>query len=67
MAKFVNGKRKEPDEKDRLKAYGKISGVWNKYFKYNNEEIFNYDRQFPLILEHEPHPIPSDANWREDI
>ena len=35
MAKFLAGKRREPEEKQRLKDYGKISGIWNKYICYN--------------------------------
>jgi len=37
MLKFIGGKKKEPEEKDRLKNLGKFSGVWNKYIKFNNE------------------------------
>lgn len=67
MAKFVNGKRKEPEEKDRLKEHGKISGIWNKYVLFNGNEVFSFDREFPVVLEYENKPLPSDANWREDI
>lgn len=67
MTKFLGGKRKEPEEKDRLKEYGKITGIWNRYICYNGNEIFSFDRQYPLVLEYEANPLPSDANWREDI
>lgn len=36
MAKFLGGKRKEPEEKDRIKDLGKISGIWNRYICYNS-------------------------------
>ena len=29
MKKFLNGKRKQPEQKDRLRSLGKINGVWN--------------------------------------
>jgi hypothetical protein len=64
MTKFIGGKRKEPEEKDRVKDFGKINGVWNKSIFFNGQEIFCFDRQFPVILEYEKNPLPSDANWR---
>lgn len=67
MKKFLSGKRREPDEKDRVKDYGRINGVWNKYISYNETEIWNFDKQYPVVLEYEAHPLPSDSNWREDI
>ncbi len=50
-----------------MKDYGKISGIWNKFICYNDGEIWNFDRQFPVVLEYEANPLPSDSNWREDI
>lgn len=67
MAKFQNGKRKEPEEKDRVRELGKVNGNWHRGVRFNGEEVLNFDRQFPLSLEYEQHPLPSDANWREDI
>ena len=67
MSKFVGGKRKEPEEKDRIKSLGKISGVWNLNVCFNDRELFNINQQYPLLLEYEAHPLPSDSNWREDI
>ena len=64
MAKFLKGKRKEPDEKERLKDLGKISGIWNKYILFNGTEVFSFDRDFPVVMEYENNPLPSDANWR---
>ncbi len=43
------------------------SGIWNKYVCFNGAEVWNWDRQYPVILEYEASPLPSDANWREDI
>ena len=37
MTKFLGGKYKQPDEKDRVKNLGKVSGVWNKFVRYNNQ------------------------------
>lgn len=50
MVKFLGGKRKEPEEKDRVKDLGKLSGIWNRYICYNGNEIWSFDRQFPLTL-----------------
>lgn len=44
-----------------------FEGIWNKYVKFNNKEIFNFDQTVPLRLEYERHPLASDSNWREDI
>ena len=41
MEKFVKGKRKAPEEKERIKDFGKVSGVWNKVIHYNGAEIFS--------------------------
>ena len=67
MVKFKAGKRKEPEEKDRVNSLGKISGIWNKYISFNGKEIFTFDRDFSVTLEYEASPLPSDCNWREDI
>ena len=67
MAKFLAGKRKQPDQKDRVKDYGKFSGIWNQYVSFNGAEVWSWDRQYPVILDYEANPLPSDANWREDI
>ena len=67
MTKFINGKRKEPEQKDRIRSLGKISGVWNQNVCYNDNEIFNINQRYPLLLEYESKPLPSDSNWREDI
>lgn len=29
--------------------------------------IFNLNKEYPVKLEYEANPLPSDANWREDI
>jgi len=50
-----------------LKDHGKISGIWNKYVLFNGNEMFSFDREYPVVLEYENKPLPSDANWREDI
>ena len=63
----MKGKRSEPDKKDRVKDLGQVSGIWNKYILFNGNEVFNVDQEFPVVLEYENHPLPSDANWREDI
>jgi hypothetical protein len=46
---------------------GSFSGIWNKYIKFNNEEVLNFDTNVPLKLEYEYKPLASDSNWREDI
>lgn len=63
----MKGKRCEPDKKDKIKDLGQISGIWHKYILFNGTEVFNSDQEFPVILEYENLPLPSDANWREDI
>ena len=67
MAKFFASKRREPTEKERVRLVGKVSGVWNKNVLFNGVELFNFDRDLPLAIEHESAPLPSDSNWREDI
>ena len=47
-----------------MKKHEKVSGVWHKYVKIGDEEIINFDNAFPLKLEYESNPLPSDANWR---
>jgi hypothetical protein len=46
---------------------GSFEGVWNKYIKFNKEEIFSFDKVVPLRIEYERQPLASDSNWREDI
>ena len=43
MVKFVAGKRKEPDDKDKVANLGKLSGCWNKFVFFNGEEVFSFD------------------------
>ena len=62
MTKFINGKRKEPEQKDRIRSLGKISGVWNQNVCYNDNEIFNINQRYPLLLKYESKPRPSDSN-----
>lgn len=67
MASFLQGKRREPGEKERVRELGRISGIWNKHVKFNGKELINFDKDLPFLLEYEKAPLPSDANWREDI
>jgi hypothetical protein len=60
-------KRRAPLDKEITAKLGRISGIWNKYTKYDEETLLDIDREFPARLEHETNPLPSDANWREDI
>lgn len=62
-----SGYSSTPKKNELLKEMGKFHGRWNKELIFENRLLFNYDSQFPLELEYEPYPLPSDANWREDI
>jgi len=61
---FPKSKKKEPSEKEKVKELGTFEGIWNKYVRFNNKEIFNFDQVVPLRLEYESHPLASDSNWR---
>jgi hypothetical protein len=67
MAKFFGTKRREPNEKERVRSLGKVSGRWSKSVFHDGVEIFSFDRELPLAIEHESAPLPSDSNWRDDI
>ena len=43
---------------------GKIHGIWNTCLKFNDEILLDIDKEFPVKLEYEANPLPSDANWR---
>jgi hypothetical protein len=50
-----------------VRSLGKVSGIWNKNVMHNGVEIFSFGQEMPLAIEHEPTPLLSDSNWREDI
>jgi hypothetical protein len=43
------------DEKNKLLA--SISGEWNGKLTLNNETIFDFETNLPLLLENCPHPL----------
>ena len=46
---------------------GKFNGVWHQITFFESEELLDIGKQLPFKLEYEKNPLPSDANWREDI
>ncbi len=64
---FPKIKKREPNDKEKIKELGVFEGIWNKFVKFNNKEVFNFDQVVPLRLEYERQPLASDSNWREDI
>lgn len=44
MKKFPYGKKKPPSQKEITKKLGKIHGIWNKYFKFNDDIILDIDK-----------------------
>jgi hypothetical protein len=64
---FPKSKKREPTDKEKVKELGRFEGVWNKYVKFNDKEILNFDQTAPLCIEYVTQPLASDSNWREDI
>ena len=29
--------------------------------------MWSFENQYPVVLEYEEDPLPSDSNWREDV
>lgn len=50
MKTFISGKRKGPSEKEISSKLGKIHGIWNKYFKFNEDTLLDIDFEFPIKL-----------------
>ena len=60
-------KKGGPSQKEIIEKIGKIHGIWNKKSMFENDCILDIDNEKPAKLEYEANPLPSDANWREDI
>ena len=45
-------KKKSPSDTDVVKKFGKISGVWHKYIKFDDDLLIDFDNEFPLKLEY---------------
>ena len=64
MKSFLEKKNKAPKDNEILNKLGKITGIWHKYVKFDDEILIDFDTEFPFRLEYESNPLPSDANWR---
>ena len=50
-----------------LGQVAKIWGRWTKYAHFNDQRIFDIDKDLYFVAVDEKNPLPSNCNFREDI
>lgn len=65
MSKFLaNGKRISPKKDDKNRLLETISGEWNGLLMFENEKVYDFEKDLPVKLEDSETPLASDGVFR---
>ena len=56
-----------PSQKDVLEEFYKVHGRWTESVNIDDKEFFNVEKDNYVKYDLEPHPLPSDCMYREDV
>lgn len=68
VKKFRSNKKKEgPSKGEIAQVIATVNGQVTQSTRINGVEYYKVEKSYPFVLEHEPYPLNSNCNYREDV